>query len=70
MSPDNFRHEDVTFQVPTTLPPHAATLVQFSEPPEPPEPPLPELASGLAEPPVPLEPALALPPPEPWASSS
>ena len=33
MSPDNAKHEDATFQVPTALPPQADTLGQFSVPP-------------------------------------
>jgi hypothetical protein len=62
MSPDNFRQDDVTFQVPTTLPPQGDTLVQFSEPPELPpvlmEPPL-----LVVEPPVLVEPPVAVEPP-------
>src|SRR4029079_17213803 len=55
-SPDTFRHDDITVQVPTTLPPQTATLVQVPPPVElPPVPLLPEL------PPVPdEEPELAL----------
>ena len=47
MSPDSLRQEDVTVQVPTTLPPHGVMPVQ-----DPPPPPLPEL------PPEPLVPPL------------
>ena len=59
MSPDIFRHEDVAFQVPTTLPPQADTFGQLIEPPEP--DPMP----ALFEPPEPPVPPLGLPPPEP-----
>jgi len=56
MSPDNFMHEEVTFQDPTTLPPHAVTLVQLAV--EVPALPLP-LPPG--RPPVLLAPPWELP---------
>src|SRR6188768_865804 len=55
MSPDIFRHDDVTFQAPTTLPPHGVTLVQLAVGPPPPP---------LGRPPVLLAPPLELPPVE------
>ena len=56
MSPDNARHDDVTFQVPTTLPPQGVTLEQVAPPP-----PLPP---ELELPPDP-DPPPAVTPPEP-----
>lgn len=56
--PDNVTHEDVTFQVPTTLPPQGDTLGQEVEPPALP-PPVPVL---LAPPFVEVAPALLAPP--------
>src|SRR5947207_2635512 len=54
------RQEELTFQVPTTLPPQAETFVHAWElPPEPLEPPLCEL------PPEPFDPPLCELPPEP-----
>jgi hypothetical protein len=47
----NFKHDDVTFQVPTTLPPQAVTLGQ--EVPEPPVPVVPALPLGEL-PPMPV----------------
>jgi hypothetical protein len=76
MGPDNFRHEDVTFQVPTTSPPQGDTFVQLSAPPEPAlppvlvEPPVLVLPPVRVEPPVPalppvVEPPVDVAPPEP-----
>jgi len=46
----NLRHDDVTFQVPTTLPPHAVTLAQ---PPVVPPVPAPEVPPAPGVPTVP-----------------
>ena len=62
MSPEMVKHEDVTVQVPTKLPPHEVPLGQLAGvvvPPWPPlagAPPLPDL------PPVPVVPPLETPP--------
>jgi hypothetical protein len=64
MSPDNARHEEVTFHVPTRSPPQAAPLLQFGAPPEPMLPPVPSPAVPL-EPPEPLCPPFGLCPPDP-----
>ena len=55
MSPDNCRHEEVTFQVPTTLPPQGVTLEQAAGwlPPLPGDPPFPLELPPLAAPPLP-----------------
>lgn len=74
MSPDKVRHDDVTFQVPTTLPPqevplgHWTTWVVLPElPPLPGEPPLPGAPPDLLAPELllPPEPPPELAPPEP-----
>jgi len=57
MSPEIFKQEDVTFHVPTTLPPHAVTFGQVVAPLEPEPPPLP------VEPPEPPLPPAGVPPP-------
>ncbi len=51
-APDNFRQDDATVHDPTTLPPHAATLLHVpgSAPAPAPAPP------GLGEPPLPFAP--------------
>src|SRR5450432_1202291 len=41
--PLTLRHDDVTFQVPTTLPPQAVTLEQDAAAPPAPEPPAPDI---------------------------
>jgi hypothetical protein len=76
---ESARHDELTVQVPTTLPPQAATLVQDPElppvalPPEPFDPPLwplpPEpVEPPLCAPPEPVEPPLCPLPPEPvWS---
>src|ERR1039457_2978401 len=62
--PLTVRHDDVTFQAPTTSPPHGVTLVA-PEQDAPPLPPVP-VAPPLAElPPVPLFPPLLELPPVP-----
>jgi hypothetical protein len=81
MSPDNFRHEDVTFQVPTTSPPQGDPAGQLLGwlllPPEPPlveDPPLPEPPLAFPpfadEPPLPppLPPLPPLEPPQPFVA--
>jgi hypothetical protein len=71
-SPVTFKHDDVTFQVPTKLPPQVAPLVQLVggvvPPPFPPlagAPPLPVVPPLLTppEPPPELPPLLVVPPP-------
>ena len=44
-APATFRHDDVTVQVPTTLPPQGVTLEQDAPPPLPPGPVAPAAAS-------------------------
>jgi len=51
MSPDSARHDDVTFQVPTTEPPHAVTPGQLGT-----DPPLPVVAPVGVAPPEPVVP--------------
>jgi hypothetical protein len=58
MSPDKVRHDDVTLQVPTTLPPQGVPLGQFVPPV------LPPLAEELLLPPFPPEFPPELLPPE------
>ena len=62
MSPDKARQDDVTFQVPTTLPPQAVPLGQDAPPPVPLElPPVP------TPPPVAVSPEPVFPPvAPPW----
>jgi hypothetical protein len=62
MSPDSFKHDEETFQVPTTLPPHGVTLLQLAPVLDPPvvEPAVVLEPAVLAEPPVLLP---AVPPP-------
>jgi hypothetical protein len=56
MSPDTARQDDVTFQVPTTEPPHAATSEQLGTPPPlPVDPPVAVEPPAPGEPPVPLD---------------
>ncbi len=68
MAPVSSRHEDVTFQVPTTSPPQAITLAQSVgmtvEPPVPVAPPVPP-APPVPTPPEPLVPPVTAAPPEP-----
>src|SRR6187399_2354011 len=72
MSPDSFRHEDATFQVPTTLPPQAETfgqLIALLDPAPPPAPvaPLEPDVPPLGLPPLPLPPPVPRPPePSTW----
>jgi hypothetical protein len=64
--PDVVRHDEVTFQVPSTSPPQGVTLVH--EPPAPPLPVLPPLAVDpplAVLPPLAVDPPLAVLPPEP-----
>jgi hypothetical protein len=64
MLPDKVRHEEVTFQVPTTSPPQEDPSVQLDVvPPEAVEPPLPAPPAAV-EPPLPAPP-LAVEPPLP-----
>jgi hypothetical protein len=67
--PVRFRHDDLTVQVPTTLPPHAVTLGQdppLPLPEAPPEPGAPPEPRAPPEPPdAPPEPDGADVPPEP-----
>jgi hypothetical protein len=56
-SPATFKHDDVTVQVPSTSPPHGATLEQ-----EPVAPPLPELPPVATAPPRPELPPVTAPP--------
>lgn len=53
MSPVNSRHDDVTFQVPTTLPPQGGVTLEQDVPPPAPLPPEPETPPELAPPPAP-----------------
>src|SRR6188508_3293962 len=63
MSPDSFRQEDLTFQVPTTLPPQGDTLLQLVPEPIPELPPAPELLPPvLVVPPAPVPPLAGAPP--------
>jgi hypothetical protein len=65
-TPPTLKHDELTFQVPTTSPPHAGTLEQ--EPPAPPVllvlPPAPTMPPVLDTPPLPVVPPvlLAVPP--------
>ena len=59
MSPDKARHDEVTFQVPTRLPPQEEPLGQLLVLVAPPLPPL------AGEPPLPVLPPLPVVPPEP-----
>ncbi len=62
MSPFNCRHEVVTFQVPTTLPPQGLTLVQLVAPPAAVAPPLPVAPPAPVAPPkLPCWPPVACP---------
>src|SRR5690242_4767083 len=66
MSPDKVRHEDVTFQVPTTLPPQGETLGQLMPlPPVLVDPPVLVEPPVLVAPPVLVEPPVLVPPPVP-----
>jgi hypothetical protein len=58
----NVRHDELTAQFPTTLPPQAVTFAQDNPPPVPPleVPPVPVPAAPLEVPPVPVP----VPPPE------
>jgi hypothetical protein len=67
--PVTAKHEDVTFQVPTTSPPQGETLAVAVQVEPPPAPPLPEVPPLATVPPLllvpPDPPALLLVPPEP-----
>jgi hypothetical protein len=56
MSPDSFRHEDATFQEPTTEPPHGVKGLQLGAPP------MPEPLCPVIEPDWPLPPLAVAPP--------
>jgi hypothetical protein len=67
--PLTFKHDEVTFHVPTKLPPHALTFEHDAAPPLPTLPPAPNAPALLTLPPAPkappneLWPPFAAPPP-------
>jgi hypothetical protein len=54
--PDTFKHDEVAFQVPSTSPPHAATLEQEAVVPSLPEEPAAAEPLAPADAPLPAEP--------------